>query len=542
MLSVEAIKTILGISENVDLEISDMIKKINITFYPNNGNVSEKTKIFVDDFLSSLKKLNINILSFEDVWQKIPLQKRVKRFIKYLLNNIIWLLRYFFRKPQTSFFLSFKTICKLCSKWKIRHGISIICVGEQNEKDLVMQHISNFKTNSVITIVDLPPHINKKSDFLAHFDTSMSMFAYHMTNIIIAVGQSIWITYNFNASHPTFNFPDNNLTEHIYNSIIPKIAAPISPHKLEEFIILDRNFDPDDHDNRNSINIMFDGAQLFALTNLFPKGKSIDELPFRNNFHKLIGKLHLDSRSGMSFGFIAHQLPTMIHEVQSLKDFILLYPGAFVDKDYFINEHGDIYIYIESNKSKIVLKIPDVWVMTLRSGANKTKFNKNLDLIKIGLINGKMYMQLPIGLNQDNTYKPSFDTKVILAHAVCNALIASLFKFYKINDDFVQMIKNDGISISHWHGYFNDEKIPDKMIVHGKNNPHVSCSSPQSAIYAFQGKFSNIFDILENILEYKGDIHVEPHHGINVSYSTLSDLAKFIINNKDCTELGNKYL
>jgi hypothetical protein len=43
-------------------------------------------------------------------------------------------------------------------------------------------------------------------------------------------------------------------------------------------------------------------------------------------------------------------------------------------------------------------------------------------------------------------------------------------------------------------------------------------------------------------LAYRGDIHIEPHHGTNISYPTQKKLAELIGQAKDFTELGNKYL
>jgi len=452
MISKEAILTILGIKENVDLRLDEMVTRLKVTFYPSVTTKSEVVRKFYVDFKKSLDELNVKVLPFNEVWERVPFTRRVVRFLKYFFSNIEWLRRRILNLPPVNFYLPLRTLLRLSSKWRIKKGISIVCVGEQEVNELVMQYITNFKTNSIITIVDLPDHVKADSDFSVHFNTSMSLFAYHMTNIIIAVNESRWITYNFNASHPSFIYPDENMSDHILSSIVPKISAPISPHKLSEFKILGSRFDPCNMFNKKAVSDMVEGARLFSLTKLFPNGKSIDSLPFRNNLHRLIGKLHLDNRSGMSFGYLAFQLPTKLPVTKTLSEFKKELPEAFIDnKDYFISDKGQIFITSTVADKKIVIQIPDVWVITIRSGANKTNFDIEKDLIKIGLINGQMYMQLPKGLIQDNTYKPSFDTKVILAHAVCNALIAIKAKIIGNNIQFSKMIQKRGISISHWH-------------------------------------------------------------------------------------------
>ncbi len=183
--------------------------------------------------------------------------------------------------------------------------------------------------------------------------------------------------------------------------------------------------------------------------------------------------------------------------------------------------------------------------MTLRSGSDKTKFNEKTDLLKIGIKNGQMLAELPDGLSIGSDYRPSFDTKVILAHAVGNAIIATVLAHFNPQNQYSMMLSKNGISISHWHGYFNDELLPEGIESYGSINPHVSCSSPQSAIYALEGKFEYLTKKIQSmnwLEQYRGDIHIEPHHGINVVYPSLRELARYIIKHPDSTSLGNKYI
>ena len=455
------------------------------------------------------------------------------------------MVRKIFNLNQTGILIPFNSIIKLASGKRIRKGISIICLGEQSVDELPMQYISNFKNNSIITVLDFPKDINENSGFHKHFDKAMSLFAYHMTNIVIAVDYSKWMLYNFNASHPIYQFSDGKFDEHILNGLIPKIVAPISPHTFKEFKISDYRFDIKDDMHAKIIGDIRQGAELFSKTGLYPEGKKIDDLPFRHNFHRFIGKMHLDNRNGMSFGFLAFQMPTKLSNSIMLETFKKQHQNAFLDKDFFIDEKtNDIFISVELEKQNLVFRVPDVWVMTLRSGSDKTHFDPNKDLLKLGLINGKMWMEFPQDLEINHDYKPSFDTKVILAHAVGNAIIASIAKYLNPKHRFVDVIKNEGMSLSHWHGYFNKNHLPEGIDVYGQGNPHVSCSSPQSAIYALDGKLKSFWGKISTFAfeTYRGDIHIEPHHGINISYPSLSVLAKYILENPNATELGNKYL
>ena len=94
-----------------------------------------------------------------------------------------------------------------------------------------------------------------------------------------------------------------------------------------------------------------------------------------------------------------------------------------------------------------------------------------------------MFLQTQKDSVIDNDYKTSFDTQVILAHAVGNAIIASVLAYINPHSAFLKQYKNHGISISHWHGYIHRSMclaVGMCMVA----NPHVACSSPQSAIYA----------------------------------------------------------
>jgi hypothetical protein len=544
MISQLSIQKILGIRDKIHLAPVDMANELNITFFPGKANVSAPISDFAEKLRQSFLRLRVNIVPYSSAFEQVPLFTRIRRFIKYTGNNIIWAIRNFVGLPQASFFIPFDSILKLSGGKRVKKGISIVCLGKQEVNELPMQFISSFKSNSIITILDFPKSLDENTDFSSHFDTMMALFAYHMTNIVIAVDTSQWMVYNFNASHPVFALNDGKFDKHILDTLVPKIVAPISPHTFKEFKLSDKSFDIHDAVHLPVVREMQNGAELFDHTHLYPAGKKIDELPFRHNFHRLIGKIHLDNRSGMSFGFIAFQMPIELKTILTLEKFSQNHPGAFINGDCFVDVEGHIYILFELKNEKLVMEIPEVWVMTLRSGADKTHFDPVRDLLKIGLKNGEMWMQFPAGISIGNEYKPSFDTKVILAHAVGNAIIASIIEYFNSGSEYAKYMSQKGFAISHWHGYFNKTLIPPGVCVYGIDNPHVSCSSPQSAVFALGGKLESFFATIteQNSSAYMGDIHIEPHHGVNINYPSLISLAEYILNNPTSTQLGNKYL
>ena len=141
----------------------------------------------------------------------------------------------------------------------------------------------------------------------------------------------------------------------------------------------------------------------------------------------------------------------------------------------------------------------------------------------------------------DTQYRPSFDTKVILAHAVGNAIVASILAYKNKENEFSRVVRKNGVGICHWHGYFDPKRMPKGIRAYGQKNPHVACSSPQSALYALGGKLSHFIE-QNGTNFYLGDVHIEPHHGINISYSSIESLAQFLLDNPEASVLGNKYL
>ena len=270
MISQQAIQKVLGIKDEVYLSAEAMSRKLNVTFYPFTTNPSQAVKGFSRKLEESLIRLGVNIIPFENASMSVPVSKRIKRFSKYFFNNILYICRKVAKKKETSFYIPFKFILSLSSGTRLKKGIAVICVGEQKTDLLPMQQISNFKDNSIITILDFPSDINETSTFLDHFNTSMSLFAYHMTNIILAVDSQKMMVYNFNASHPIYPLNDGDFDKYILKSLVPKIVAPISPHRFDEFKISNESFDVNDNIHRMVVDQMQQGAKLFNSTGLFP--------------------------------------------------------------------------------------------------------------------------------------------------------------------------------------------------------------------------------------------------------------------------------
>jgi hypothetical protein len=236
--------------------------------------------------------------------------------------------------------------------------------------------------------------------------------------------------------------------------------------------------------------------------------------------------MFLDQRTGMSYGFFARQLPMTVRPAQELATLngklgSLDWDNASVQ---FVEDRQ--YVCIRLNGHAYVVEVPEVWVMSTRSGCKKTNINPRRDLVRMGLSRGRVIFETPAGITSSDDCKPSYDTITILAHALGNALIASILMTIDPKSEFPSILRDKGITLSHWHDYPQRNDIPDGYYMHGTKNPPVSCSTPQSALYSLLGKFTALKQSLDAGTPYLGDVHIEPHHGTNmVGCLSLYDVA-----------------
>ena len=542
-LSQEAIQKVLGLQEkHIPLEPEEMARDLVVTFYPEEGQIiSPRVKAFGERLKEAFFRLGVKVVPYEEALIEIPRLQLLRKYFRVAISSAVVSMKKIFNVPEDRYHMTLKIFSKIRKDRKIREEIKVIALGEGETGNLPMDNVASFTHSTVVTILDMPDGVENEMDFYIHFDTAFQLFAHHMTNIVIGVGESNWILYNFNASHPVYPISEN-FEKNLLYSLIPKLSSPIKPPQLREFILRKEAFSVGDAEHSPFVKDLTESGPALEKTGLYPKGKAVHDLAFRSEFYEWIGSVHLDHRSGMSFGFLARQMPVKLPPVWLFEDAKKKFGEALPkEKDYFFFKNRSCLI-LEISKKKIVVQVPDVWVLTQRSGANKTNMDPHKDTIKIGLVNGRMILETPKGLKLKSFFKPSFDTKVILAHAVGNAIFAAVARFLNPSSIFAKQLEKNGIAISHWHGYINPSHIPKGWHVYGQDKPPVSCSSPQSAVYALEGKEKAFGESIQKGEEYLGDVHIEPQHGTNINYSSLKELGEFLGSNEDISVLGNKYL
>jgi len=520
-LSFEAIKNILDIKDNIVMSEEEMAHNLKIAFYPK---ISKETPSEIIDFSEKLKKtfieIGVDVVPYESVLESISF----KRMVKMIFMSFGMTLKNLFSGKFEFFKFDFGK--------KVKKGVSLIMIGEGETGDLPVDHVLSLRENPMILICKAPLGITKKSSLQDHISASLPIFSWNLVNLIISVGDENWTVYSYNMSYPTYD-KKGDFKKDVLHGLVPKIYAPVIPPRMSDFEVRNGAFDTANPVYEPFIKDLVLSGKMFAKTRLYPEPRKISDLKFRNSFYRWLGSLLLDKRNGMSYGFLARQLPVELSLAKEIT--------GFPDKDFFFKD-DKLNVVLNFKNKKYSIEVPEVWILTSRSGSDKTNLDLKRDIVKMGLVNGKMIIETPKGVPVGPDYKPSFDTKVIFSHSVANAIFASLMKSLGVKSDFPKNLETNGRALAHWHGYFNKSLISSGWYFYGTENPTVSCSAPQGAVYAFLGKEKMFTDVALGSKKYEADVHVEPQHGSNVSYSSLQELSEFILKNKNITSLGNEYL
>jgi hypothetical protein len=343
------------------------------------------------------------------------------------------------------------------------------------------------------------------------------------SEIVVGVSESRLSILNMNLSDSVF--PTAAVDDFVAKSLVPKIYVPILPLSLSRFEI--GTYDP-----AQSVY----AAQLLKLGNalgpmdLLPTGFKIDDVVKRQS-HRDIVDWMAKGRTGVSYGFVAYAEPP--HYEGAVEISADTWATLSPVKGYSFDELRQTdanrwYLRLRSQSGFTYRQIPDIWLVSSRSGSTKTNLNLTTDIVRIGL-KGKLYLQLPQDVDPAVTdIKPSYDLYVMVSLALGAALFAP------------SLIAN-GMPMVHFHGY---PALPWFAAHHeyctGVENPSVPCGTYESGVFNFLG--------LQRLVEQHGpDIHlaslVEPDHGTNIVAHDLDYLLERLSQGveQQVIELGGKH-
>lgn len=376
-------------------------------------------------------------------------------------------------------------------------GTVILAPGMFQDGELAINRVSTLYNNIIVGIYDEPPPLDRNALPQERLDAIVRRLARDMVHILIYVTDASWTICTMNGGVVTFHSPFP-MAEDVRNTLVPKLTAQVVPPKPEDFEFRHGELQVESPEYKALAEDFLACSRNWSASSYLLTHTSTDGLDYRNDFYRKIVARYLDHRSGMSYGFFARQLP------------VALQPAIPA------GENGNGRIPVRIAGTTLLVPVPDVRVLTTRSGCRKYALKGETDLVEIGLEKGKAYMKTPAGLPEGTGSRPSFDTFTILAHALGNAFIASILKTLRPGAIFPELLRERGASMTHWHGYPDSSILPEGYFMHGENNPPVSCSTPQSAAYSLFGKFEALEQALAAGKEYLGDVHIEPNHGTNI--------------------------
>ncbi len=394
-------------------------------------------------------------------------------------------------------------------------GTVIFAPGDFADSQLAINRVTTLYNNIIVGIYDEEPPLTSKALPQERLDAIVGRLARDMVHILIFVTDRTWTICTMNGGVVTFNSPLPSC-EDVRHTLVPKLTAQVVPPRAEELDIEHGALQNSSPEFREIADDFLQCSSLWSHNPSLLTHTSTEGLQYRSEFYKRIVARYLDQRSGMSYGFFALQLP------------VVVLPALVINKAEPGDDDGEWkkgLVRICMKESCFLVPVPEVSVITTRSGCKKNHLDPQYDLVEIGLRKRggeyRPFLKTPAGSSPEHLAKPSFDTLTILAHALGNALTASMLMTLRPGAFFPGHLARSGASITHWHDYPDKELLPEGYFEHGRQNPPVSCSTPQSAAYSLLGKIEALEKALETGEEYCGDVHIEPNHGTNI-VGTLS--------------------
>jgi len=480
-LSTAAMCRILGTSI-VPLSTLDMAKSLRVAFYPVVSN-SDNLSNFLEKLRLCLIEVGVKVINYENALSE-------------------------------------------GRNHRIGEGIVLVASGEGKPGDLAIDHVASLSKNTVVAVLrGKHPGIGV-SALQTRIDALANALVWHMAHVIIYVDDTTWTVCNMNGAMDTYSH--DALKDRVLDSLIPKLAAPVVPPQKDDLEVDERPLDTLVPNYNLQVRDMLAGAEAWGKIGLLVSRTKMAELEFRTGRYRRIAAAFLSYRTGMSYGFLARQLPLMSLPAIDLDEGPpILRSLDWTQKDFYEIE-GHACVALRLMNKQYLIRVPEVSVICTRSGCEKTQLDPDKDLLRLSLVDGRVLIAVPKHGGTEDDCQPSFDTLIILAHAVGNAIVASVLARVKSSSGFHSMLRRNGLALAHWHGFVHSSELPPGYHLHGLTNPPVSCSTPQAAIFALSGKLMALERSLGAGIEYLGDVHVEPSHGTNITGNSLVELAGLV--------------
>jgi hypothetical protein len=390
---------------------------------------------------------------------------------------------------------------------KLQENLVVIATGDLQTGNLPVNHVQNLRTTTVVGIVEGSCPAEEETADQEKLNRIVRTLTWSIVQVAIYVDRDRWTITTMNGAVIPCAL-QGSFSRDVRELLIPKLAAPVVPPHASDFDVRSGVLDLTGPDMLPYVDDFVRSGPFWGETGLLLFHTSMEQLEFRSAYYKRIAAAYLDHRSGMSYGFLARQI-------------------ALARRPSWMEKPPVDRVSLTIAGQELSLAVPEAWVLTTRSGCDKSHIDPSRDLLLMGLSGGKIVLATPRGLDRHIDSKPSYDTFTILAHALANGLVAQVLDLVRPGARFAAMLGTSGAALAHWHGFLSPGAVPPGYVVHGGENPPVSCSTRQAALFAFTGKLCALETSLRGGGEFEGDIHIEPHHGVNVTGPSLLHLARW---------------
>ncbi|MGH2412905.1 MAG: hypothetical protein ACREPR_11710, partial [Brasilonema sp.] len=458
------------------IDPSAMAQKLTVTFRPLPRRYNNQTVLkFGEELELKLREHGVTIEPWHQATREfcyavnIPLinwkQSIKMRVVKADINAVIDVERPPSLKSKLLNFLAeslYKIYCRLILK---DQKISIVRIAKLIgwAEEHAAKYVENPTNTQVIMLTELDREfVNPKLPYQQKIRIGINTLVRTFSEIVIGVSKGNISILNMNLSDSIFSKED--MDQFVLKSLIPKLFVPIAPLLISRFEL--EKYYP--QESIYAIELVKLGKKLES-TGLLPPGFKISEVVKRKS-HRDIVDVIINGRTGVSYGFVAYaETPQYIGEPEITEDQweSLLPVEGFSRDEVRQNEISRRYVKTKIGTEYAFKQIPDIWIVSSRSGANKTDLKLETDVLRIGLKN-KLFLQLPTGIDPARVdVKPSYDIYVMLAIALSAAL-------------YVPELIRNGMPIVHFHGYPSNEWFESNEYCAGVQNPSVPCGTYES--------------------------------------------------------------
>ena len=362
-------------------------------------------------------------------------------------------------------------------------------------EDHAVRHIQDYVSTQIVMLTEFDDAlVNPRLPYDERIALGLTALAESFAPIVIGTCGSRFSILNLNLADSVFD--SSQIGSFVHHCLIPKLYLPITP-------LLAGQFDVERYDPRRSKSArqVVELGRSLEPTRLLPDGHRMRALLKRKS-RRDMAKVLVDGRTGVSFGFIAFAEPPRYVGPREISeaDWRRLSPvDELPDNDVRRNDLGRQYLRICAADRIAYRQVPDVWIASSRSGANKTDLDIEKDVVRVGYKNG-LSMQLPDGTPRGRSgAKPSYDLRVMLAQVLSTALHWPGFL-------------DDGAPLFHFHGYPHREWFSSRECFAGADNPSVPCGTLEAGVFNFQAISDMAFEQTDRV---RLACIIEPDHGTN---------------------------